>query len=197
MKNILTLLGIIGLAWLVVVAYGIIYFEVSYILSPEYYTKNFFIEYGFCERRNCDPDNPQLDVAMIGFMMTWWMGLITGIVMALLALILRSTHAIFRATRKALVRMISVVAVAGLVGLSAGFLYLSDDTIPSRLPSGLSSPQDYIAVGNMHNFSFIGGIIGLMFGIGYLVRKRKRVHKDDAEYPLFAEHSHDAGGEEE
>ena len=118
--------------------------------------------------------NPRLEVSAVGFLATWWMGIPIGIILGLVGLVHRDNKQMFRVTMKAIVVTIIIAFVTGLVGLAYGKLQLANTGVDWYLPDNLIDTKKFIAVGSMHNFSYLGGLTGLIGGIIYSVRQRKK-----------------------
>ena len=185
-KNLLILLTIVVIGWCVVVIYGILYYEFSYNISPDYYTKMAFEHYGFCESPPCRLESPRMAVAEIGFDASWIMAIVTSVSLGLLALILKVPRLIMRNSIRALFRMILVMVITGLIGVSSGYIYTDVESSYIWTPENMENPKEFLAVVTMHSYTQIGAIVGLLFAGAFLVRKRKKLHKDNDEYPLFA-----------
>ncbi|HWK03759.1 MAG TPA: hypothetical protein VNS58_09010 [Puia sp.] len=67
-------------------------------------------------------------------------------------------------------RVIVVAIGTGVVGFFHGRFYLARTGVDSWLPEHLVHKADFITVGSIHNFSYLGGGLGLIVGIVYLVR---------------------------
>jgi hypothetical protein len=156
--------------------YGIIHDQLTYSISPEYYTKFKFYQFGLVTAGNeAVLPNPRLYVSIVGFMATWWMGLLIGLILVLIGLIHADGAALFRITMKAMLLTIIIAFVTGLVGLAFGKVYLAEAGVNWWLPENLIDTENFIAVGSMHNFSYLGGLLGLIAGIIYSIKQKKRV----------------------
>ena len=176
MKRILLLLLIIGLGPLIGGLYGIIHDQLTYTISPEYYTKFKFYQFGLMDIGNeAIFLNPRLEVSAVGFMATWWMGLPIGLILGLVGLTIKDNKQMFRITLKAFVLTTIVAFITGLIGLAYGKFVLADTGVSWWLPENLINKKNFIAVGSMHNFSYIGGLTGLIAGIIYIIRQRKKL----------------------
>jgi len=174
LKKLLTLFLIITLAPIIGGIYGILHDQITYSISPEYYTKFKFIQFGFIDFGNeAILTNPRLSVAWVGFLATWWMGLPIGLILGLVGLVNKDSKLMFKITMKAIVVTILVAFVTGLIGLAYGKLYLADTGVNWWLPDNLIDEGNYIAVGSMHNFSYLGGLTGLIAGIIYSIRQKR------------------------
>ena len=77
-----------------------------------------------------------------------------------------------------------IVAFAtGLLGLAYGSFYLAETGVNWWLPENLLDKKSFISVGSMHNFSYIGGLTGLVAGIIYSTRQKQKgdkLHKHES-----------------
>lgn len=175
LKKFLTLVLIIGIAPLLGGLYGILNDQLTYTISPEYYTKFKFYQFGILEKGNeAIVHNPRLLVSAVGFMATWWMGLPIGFILGLVGWIHQDNQKMLRVTLKAILITILVAFATGLIGLAFGKLYLADKGLEWWLPKNLIDKESFIMVGSMHNFSYLGGLIGLMAGVIYSVKQKKK-----------------------
>ena len=176
MKKFFTLLLLIVLACIVAGLYGIIHDQLTYTISPEYYTKFKFIQFGLSNEGDA-VTRPRLMAGLVGIMATWWMGLIIGTILSLFALTLKDWRKMFSVTLRAMLLTITIAFAIGLVGLLFGYVSLSMDDRMQFYPYKVNDPVAFEAVGSMHNFSYAGGIIGLAAGIVYIiVQNKKRVN---------------------
>jgi hypothetical protein len=82
LKKYLVLLLIIALSPLIAGLYGSIHDQLTYTISPEYYTKFKFYQFGLYDIGNeAHLPHPRTAVAVVGFLATWWMGLPIGAVL--------------------------------------------------------------------------------------------------------------------
>lgn len=175
MKKFLVFSFIVVLACLIGGLFGVIHDQVTYTISEEYYTKFKFIQFGFDTGNNeFNSEYPRLYVAFVGFLATWWMGIPIGLITGLVGLIHRTPKKMFIYSVRAMLICLVVTFVTGLIGLAYGFLVLVDQGVDWWLPENLIERDRFIAVGSMHNFSYLGGLIGLVAGVLYTVLKRLR-----------------------
>lgn len=173
MKRILLFLLIIGLGPLIGGLYGIIHDQLTFTISPEYYTKFKFYQFGLMDiGKEAIFPNPRLEVSAVGIMATWWMGLPIGLILGLVGLTIKDNQHMFKITMKAFVLTTIIAFITGLIGLAYGKFVLADTGVSWWLPDYLIDKKSFIAVGSMHNFSYIGGLTGLIAGIIYIVKQR-------------------------
>ncbi len=155
--------------------YGILHDQLTYSISPEYYTKFKFYQFGLMDMGNESIfPNPRIEVSAVGFMATWWMGLPIGLILGLVGLIHQNYKQMFKVTMKAILITVIIAFVTGLIGLVYGKLYLANKGIAWWLPENLIDTKNFISVGSMHNFSYLGGLFGLIAGIIYSVKQKRK-----------------------
>lgn len=152
--------------------YGVVHDQITYSLSPEYYTKFKFYQFGYVEG---DAPN-RLLVIVIGVMATWWVGLIAG---WLLGRVAYTEGSKVRSWRRFLGAMFSLVGVAVVIAACfAGYFYLFGDKNNGEIQSyfGLTASElePFLLVGNIHNGSYLGAILGLIGAMVVLVRMKRR-----------------------
>lgn len=105
-------------------------------------------------------------------MASWWMGLIIGVPICLSALTVRGIGKFTRAFLLAAVIVIGVTLLVGLAGLAIGFLTIRDGNLPFWMAGRrVSDPVAFARAGMMHDFSYLGGMIGLLAGTGVVIRQ--------------------------
>ena len=157
--------------------YGVINDQITFSISSEYYTKFKFIQFNLANENNIDKIKfPRIFVAIVGFLATWWFGLVLGFILGLFNLIQTSWQKLFKVSFNALLIAILVTFITGILGLFYGFFFLSHQPRSNFegwfIPYNLENFRNFIAVGSMHNFSYIGGILGLIVAIFYSYKKR-------------------------
>ncbi len=150
--------------------YGALHNQISYTVSPEYFTRFKFHQFGMV---NQYPD--RIGAAIVGWKAAWWMGLVIGIVLIPLGLVIRQTSAYFWC----MVRVFGVVAattlVVGLVALLIAFATVDSNDMGevSRYRNQIENDAAFVRAGTMHNFSYLGGLIGILTG-GYAILRLRR-----------------------
>lgn len=165
--------------------YGIVHDQITYSISEEYYTKFKFIQFGLenwgmgqnigtLKTPEIELDNPRLGASIVGTLATWWVGLIIGIFLSLIGLIHRNGKEMFNTTLKAFVVTTGIALLTGLVGLLYGKIFLVENPPNWFLPDNVIERGNFIMVGSMHNFSYLGGLIGLICGIIFSIRQKRK-----------------------
>lgn len=92
MRKLAVLLGFVLAAIVAAGLFSIVHDQISYTVSPEYYTRFKFLQF-----RMLDASVPErLRAAQVGWRATWWMGLLLGILTGLPALLYRTAHSMQR-----------------------------------------------------------------------------------------------------
>lgn len=157
--------------------YGMIHDHISYSISNEYYTKYRFLQYGLVNEDGDRIIHPRVFVSLIAFFSTWWLPFISGVVFGFFNLIQSSWRKLFQTSFVAIMIAVLITIISELIGLFLGIIFLSKLSKSffvdwCFIPDNLQHFENYIAVGSMDIFSFIGGIIGLVLGIFYSYKKR-------------------------
>lgn len=161
--------------------YGILHDEITYTISPEYFTKFKFYQFGLAEefgKSSTQPD-PRVWVAMVGFMATWWTGVLIGMGNGLAGLFQADAKTMLKTTVNATLITIIVTILTGLSGYLYGRYYLAEKGVDWWLPDNLTDKKAFITVGSMHSFSYLGGGLGLIAGMTYQLIT---AHKTDPQY---------------
>ncbi len=148
--------------------YGIIHDQLTYSISPEYFTKFKYRQFGF------EPSQfggHRQTVAVIGFLATWWMGLYIGVGIGLLGLGFKGHVAM----KRAIITSIKIVFVTAVVFAVLGFLWgkfhLAGSEVDWWFPDDLLDRNHFIIVGSIHNFSYLGGVIGFVIAFIFMILK--------------------------
>ncbi len=162
--------------------YGILHDQLTYTISHEYYTKFKFYQFGLSRTgKEAFMPYPRISVAAVGFLATWWMGIPISIILGLVGLIHKDGKTMYNATIKAFLITMLIAFLTGLIGLGYGWFFLSTQSRDNfdwwYIPDNIIQFRNFISVGSMHNFSYLGGLTGLIGGIIYTIRKRNKLLK--------------------
>jgi hypothetical protein len=162
---------ILMIAPIIASVYGVIHDQVTYTISPEYYTKFKFGQFGletywFGGIRNT--------VAITGIMATWWVGLMIGFVQGLVGMIHKTPGQMLNRVFKAFLLTILITFITGCFGYL--FAVLSSPGNPSWwFPDNLEDKEAFITVGYIHNSGYMGGLLGMIGGIILQVRMKGKI----------------------
>lgn len=140
--------------------YGAVHNQVSYTVSPEYFTAFKFHQFEISGVPH------RIGAAAVGWMAAWWMGIIIGFVLIPCGLGLSTPKRFFWAEIRAFGVVTLTAIVVGLLGLAIGFLTIESDSLEPAVRYGNEIVHDmaFYRAGTMHNFSYMGGVIGIVTG---------------------------------
>lgn len=176
-KKLLNLLAISIIAMIIASVYGIIHDRITYTISPEYYTKFKFIQFGLYSD-NANSADPELLVNLTGVIATWWLGLFSGLVFGIAAFRYKTTRLMFEKALKAIGIEFLTALLFGISGYIYGKMIYGPQTIEEKgcqVPEGVTDTLSFVRVGIIHNFGYAGATIGLFAGIVYLIRDYRRL----------------------
>ena len=150
--------------------YGVIHDQMTYSISNEYFTLFKFEQFGINQWGLSDE---RLKVGIIGFLATWWVGFIFGIIYALISLFYNSKKTL-SIVMSSIFLNIGIAIIFGFFGFVYAFLFLRSENINWYIPEQTKNIQNFINVGSIHNFGYIGGLIGLFASIYYMNRSIKK-----------------------
>lgn len=166
-KKLLTALFIIIAVTFTASVFGVIHDQVTFSISPEYYTHLKFSQFGLDFYGN---DNNRLLVIIVGILATWWIGLIMGIIFSLMSLFLKSPKEMIAKSIRAVLITLLVTIITSFVGYLYGrFILINTNGLMNIY--GVEDFENFLIVGSIHNYSYIGGGIGTIVGIIYIYRK--------------------------
>ena len=147
--------------------FGILHDQITYTISPEYFKRMKFDQF-----RAADFGLPPRGrVALIGFLGTWWVGLIGAWFLARVAV--RKWRRPGKPVMKALLGIIAIAVVFGIAGYFAGPAFLRNRAgWPDALAGmGVTDAQAFHRVAAIHLGSYVGALLSwLAMLIGFLRR---------------------------
>ncbi len=149
--------------------YGIVHDQLTYTIAPEYYTKFKFLQFRLVD----SPWPERVRAGMVGFLATWWMGILIGLTVGLAGFMQRDWRRMLVVTLQAYGVVVVVTAAVGLLGLAYGYYQTAAIDRGAYLgwvvPPDIVDLRSYLCVGYMHNASYLGGVIAIVAGIIYQV----------------------------
>lgn len=149
------------IACLLAGVYGAVHNQISYTVSPEYFTQFKFRQFGIDGQL---PD--RVGAAIVGWRAAWWMGIVIGTILIPFGLLIRGNGRYFWG----MLRVFGVVAattfVVGLMALAIAFATIDAEDAGEIVRYGVEIQEDvaFARAGMMHNFSYLGGVIGILSG---------------------------------
>lgn len=158
-KRFVVYIAILACGALFGAIYGALNDQITYTISPEYYTKFKFEQFGI--KGSFASECPRLGAAIVGVFATWWAGLLLAAILGLFAFMQQSCQQMFKCFLRS--ASIAVFAVAAATFLAwCGFIFTG-----VYVPKYIIDKDAFKTVGNMHNVAYIAGVAGLILGVLY------------------------------
>lgn len=153
--------------------FGILHDQITYSISPEYYTKFKFIQFELVDEGMTLQAGQRSAAIVVGIMATWWMGLFIGFIYAGILLFFKEQKNIYRIYFQAVVLTFIITILASIFGYFYAKIHLLETGVDWFIPEGVIDVNSFICAGSIHNASYIGGVTGCMAGTLYLLIKKK------------------------
>jgi drug/metabolite transporter (DMT)-like permease len=154
--------------------YGFFHDQISYTISPEYFTHLKFNQFNITEALH-----NRIGAGIVGIMATWWMGIVIGIIVIPVGLIIPGWKNYLIIMLQAFICICLTALSTGIIAMIYGLIKFDVNNVPmylySNIPDGVENKINFCVVGNMHNFSYIGGIAGIIVGLIYIIIKRVKI----------------------
>jgi len=159
--------------------YGALHDQISYAVSPEYFTKLKFRQFWYADFGLGD----RAFAGAVGFLASWWVGLIAAWLLARIGIAdvptARRTRQICKAFALVAAVTIATGTVAALVGIArtqSGDLRLWQ---PWERALELRDLRGFVIVAHLHNGSYLGALLGFIGAALYVRRKVRGRETDD------------------
>jgi hypothetical protein len=153
--------------------YGFLHDQISYTVSPEYFTKLKFQQFYIPEVLY-----NRIGAGIVGIKATWWMGLVIGIIIIPIGLIIPGWKNYFIIMVWTFIYIILTALIMGIIALIYGLIKYDINNLPNfNVPDGVENAVNFCVVGNMHNFSYIGGLIGIVVGIINIIINNMKIRE--------------------
>ena len=165
----ITLIGILFAG-----TYGALHDQVSYAISPEYFTQMKFRQFAYADFGW----PPRVFAAEIGFLATWWVGLIGGWLIARSGLAELNEKSSLNYTARAFALAGGVAATIGSVGIVLGAWEASHNAnawSEWQRTLELNDLPAFIVVAYLHGASYLGGLLGVIAATIYVKRTLRRL----------------------
>lgn len=156
---------LLAAACLVAGTYGMLHNQISYTVSPDYFHALKFDQFGIpADLRG------RIGASIVGWHASWWMGFLIGVPVLLVGLILPGWQAYLRHCLIAFGVVALTALAVGLGALIYACLTISESSPPAfRYPDGVVDKVAFARAGVMHNYSYLGGFLGIITGTLYLI----------------------------
>lgn len=168
------MLGVAGVGALAAGLYGIVHDQVTYTISPEYFTQLKFEQFHWADRGL----PTRVFVGEIGFLATWWVGFFAGWALARVA----APHVEARALFRLALPGFAIIVGFALAFAASGFAYgltqhpTGDNSAIAAfgMSLGVKDVPAFTRVAYIHNAGYLGGLLGTItatFGSWRRVRR--------------------------
>jgi hypothetical protein len=170
LKRLPAMLGIAALGAILAGIYGTLHDQLSYSISPEYFTKMKFQQFWYANF-----GWPQRVYASeVGFLASWWVGVIGGWILARLGLDCIPWPQRRSKIAKAFLLVFGIAIAVGGIGLALG-TYVAHHTDLTgwetwRDNLDLQDLPSFVIVAYLHGASYLGALLGVI-AAGVYVRK--------------------------
>lgn len=149
-------------------AYGILHDQVTYTISPEYFTNMKFQQFHYADAGLGD----RFFVAIIGVLATWWVGLIIAWLLARRFIPRQPRVVAYRQIRLGFLCVFGFGISFALLGYGYGWwrgpeadytawTWAADQLQITNLPA-------FVCVAYIHNASYLGGVVGLIAALIFI-----------------------------
>ena len=147
---------------LVAGCYGIVHDHIAFSIGPEYFRKFKFHQCSYADLGLGD----WVFVSCIGFLGTWWVGLIGGWILARRILSTCSKKTAYQRIYAGFLIVFAAAALAGILGYLYGLWRGPNADYSAWQPAlqqyGVSDVWPFMRVAYIHNAGYIGGLVGLL-----------------------------------
>jgi hypothetical protein len=162
----------LGAAVLVAGLYGALHNQITFSIGPEY-----FFRFKFAQFRIPADLDPRIGAALVGWRASWWMGLVAGLPVAILAVFGGGGSRARRLFGEAMAIVIASAVAGAVLGFGLAFLVGGPDIARDVVAiGGLDDPVGVLRAGAMHDGSYLGAGLGLLIA---LVRTTLRLKNSD------------------
>ena len=177
-----TMLGQALLGSLIAGGYGIIHDQITYSISPEYFTRLKFAQFHYADFGF----PPRVFVGEIGFLATWWVGFLAGWFISRVAVPAFPLPVAVRHASRAFLTILAFALTASIIGYLLGLLRRSNSDFSGwqefATNQGILDLPSFVRVAYIHNAGYFGGLVGLIAAIVHL-KRRKRIDEAFALLP--------------
>ena len=178
MNKFLVFCSYLVLAILAAGLFGAIHDQISYTVSPEYFTR-----FKFPMFHLLDSNIPErIRASEVGFLASWWMGVPLGLLTGVTGFIHKEIARMRSALYLSLPVIMGFVLLFAMCGLLYGFIQTrSIDLAEYRgwfIPKGVQDLRRFLCAGYMHNSAYLGGVVAIPVAWVFHILRRKRAKAD-------------------
>jgi hypothetical protein len=173
------MVGVALIGALVAGGYGMLHDQVTYSISPEYFTNLKFRQFHYADLGLGD----RVFASTVGFLATWWVGLIIAWFLARRFIPRQSRTQAYRQIGTGFACVFAFGVLSGLVGFAYGLWRGPDADYSSWLWAfrrfEITDTWSFVRVAYIHNASYLGGAVGLIVALVTIRPNRKHLTGTD------------------
>jgi hypothetical protein len=173
-----SLARVAGLGALFAGAYGALHDQISYSISQEYFSKMKFYQFAYADFGR----PPRVLAAEVGFLATWWVGLIGGWILGRMGLVELSQRSNRSYIARAFALAAGVTVIIGALGALLGAAHAQGDLSAWQSWQenlGLVDLPGFVVVAYLHCASYLGGVLGVIAAAVYVRQARGHAEQTD------------------
>lgn len=159
---------IIVFSTIIACIFGVVHNQISFTVSNEFFEDFLFGNFGV---NQWGIESKRTQASIVGILGTYWLGLILGTVYAIIFLFLKTSNN-FKHTIKAILINLGIAAIGSFICYLIA-LFFPLEKSPVFIDFGTQNPKNYLEAAFMHEGSYIGGMIGLIVGILFLLKMNR------------------------
>ena len=171
------MIGIAILGSVVGGLYGVFHDQITYSISPEYFTKMKFAQFQYANFGLGD----RVFVATIGFLATWWVGMFAGWFLARRLIPRQPRHTAYRQIRAGIWCIFTCGLSFGAIGYLYGLWRGPEADYSSWRWAfqqfNITDTWAFVRVAYIHNASYLGGLVGLV--VALIATRPHRIESTD------------------
>ena len=169
-KDLLLILKFSLLGAAIAACYGIVHDQITYSISPEYYTKLKFSQFAYADFGLGD----RFFAAIIGFLASWWFGFFSAWFYCRILLNRGIENNLLSKHLRAFLFIFAYAFLAALCGFLMGQFHSGNykDWMPVCRQLKINDIPSFVQVAYIHNGSYAGSFFGLILQIVFIFKKR-------------------------
>lgn len=160
-----TLIAVAARGALIAGLYGIVHDQLTYGISPEYFTQLKFRQFAWANLGW----PPRVFAGVIGFLATWWVGMFAGWLIGRVTVARAEPATMHRLATWGFVVMLGCALAAGLGAYAYGLTQQPDPETSAladfAVVCGATDITAFVRVAYIHNAGYLGGLIGLIAAV--------------------------------
>lgn len=169
-RHLPAMLAVAGAGAVVAGVYGALHDQVSYAVSPEYFTRMKFRQFAWADAGW----PPRAFASAIGFLATWWVGLFAGWFLARAGLAEIPRPARRRHVIRSFAIVFAAAVVTGTLGATLGLVVAHSTDLSgwrdAEQALELEDLRGFVVVAYLHAAGYLGAAVGLVLAIWYVRR---------------------------